>query len=220
MTAVASRKAVPATPETTEQVTIKAPNLKVIACRITGDAPYMQHAFSEKARRQIEATQRAGSTARGKKQREAREFEKEYEQAIHKAPKGWAGIPAAGIRSALISACRLVGFQMTKAKLSIFCLADAQDAKDGQGLVKIEGEPEMNISAVRLESGVVSLAARPMWREWSATVRLRYDADQFTAADVVNLLMRAGAQVGIGEGRPDSKASAGMGFGTFTVETA
>ena len=36
--------------------------------------------------------------------------------------------------------------------------------------------------------------------------------------DVTNLLMRVGQQVGIGEGRPDSKNSAGMGWGTFNVE--
>lgn len=201
-------------------ITVKAPNLRVVECKIVGDAPYMQHAFSEKARRQIEATQRAGSTARGKKQREARDFEQDYEQASHRSDDGWYGIPASAFRAALISACRLVGFPMTKAKLSIFCLADGLDARDRQGLVRIQGKPEMNISAVRLESGVVSLAARPLWTKWSALVRLRFDADQFTLNDVVNLLMRAGAQVGVGEGRPDSKNSAGLGYGTFTVEVA
>jgi hypothetical protein len=44
-----------------------------------------------------------------------------------------------------------------------------------------------------------------------------YDADQFTLEDVSNLLARAGMQVGIGEGRPDSKMSAGMGWGTFRI---
>lgn len=37
---------------------------------------------------------------------------------------------------------------------------------------------------------------------------------------MVNLLSRAGLQVGIGEGRPDSKKSAGMGYGLFTVDVA
>jgi hypothetical protein len=56
-----------------------------------------------------------------------------------------------------------------------------------------------------------------MWREWSATLRIQFDADQFQTSDVANLLARAGLQVGIGEGRPDSKKSAGMGFGQFEV---
>lgn len=207
--------------EEVQTVTIAKPNLRIVECRIVGDAPYLQHAFPKKAREQIEATQRAGSTARGKKVRQARDLELDFEEAKHHSTEGWIGIPAASIRAALISACRLVGFPMTKAKLSIFCLADGQDKLDGQGLIKIiGGEPEQTVMPVRLETGVVSLASRPMWREWSAIVRLRFDADQFTLTDVINLLHRAGAQVGIGEGRPDSKKSAGMGYGTFTVEEA
>jgi len=199
-------------------LTVRPPNLKTLPVRIKGDAPYLQHAFSQKAMNEMEQKQRAGSTARGKKQRSPRDLEADYEAAKHKSTEGWVGIPASAIRSALISACRLVGFPMTKAKLSIFCLADGNDALDGQGLVRIAGKPEQTVMPVRLESGVASLASRPMWREWSALIRLRFDADQFTADDVLNLLMRAGLQVGIGEGRPDSKSSTGMGYGTFTVE--
>ena len=32
-----------------------------------------------------------------------------------------------------------------------------------------------------------------------------------------NLIARVGMQVGVGEGRPDSKQSAGLGFGLFDV---
>ena len=35
----------------------------------------------------------------------------------------------------------------------------------------------------------------------------------------MNLMARAGAQVGVGEGRPDSKTSAGLGFGTWEIVT-
>jgi hypothetical protein len=41
--------------------------------------------------------------------------------------------------------------------------------------------------------------------------------DQFKTVDVINLISRCGLQVGIGAGRPDSKASAGCGFGLFQV---
>jgi hypothetical protein len=39
----------------------------------------------------------------------------------------------------------------------------------------------------------------------------------FSLDDISNLLMRVGLQVGLGEGRPDSKKSAGMGWGTFEI---
>jgi hypothetical protein len=47
---------------------------------------------------------------------------------------------------------------------------------------------------------------------------VRFDADQFTLRDIANLLLRAGMQVGVGEGRPDSKKSCGMGWGTFEIK--
>lgn len=118
----------------------------------------------------------------------------------------------------MISACRLVGFKMTVAKLSVFVEADGLDADDGTPLVRIiGGEPERNEMVARNETGVADLRIRPMWRDWGARLRIRYDAGQFTMADVINLLHRAGAQVGVGEGRPDSRSSAGMGFGLFEV---
>jgi len=71
--------------------------------------------------------------------------------------------------------------------------------------------------AVRNATGVADIRVRPMWREWGAHVRVKYDADQFTLTDVTNLMARVGMQVGIGEGRPDSKSSAGLGWGTFEL---
>jgi len=202
---------------TTPALVINRPNLIEMPIAIRGTAPYVQHKFSAKARNMMLEKQQAGSTAKGKKTREARDIEEEYRAAMHLDSEGRAGIPAPAFRSAMISACRLVGFQMTKAKLSVFVIHDTVDADDGTPLVLINGEPEMHQASVRLESGVASVAIRPMWREWSADVRVRFDADQFTPTDVLNLMARAGMQVGVGEGRPDSKKSHGMGWGTFDV---
>jgi hypothetical protein len=107
---------------------------------------------------------------------------------------------------------------MTIAKMTIFAEADGLDKLDGTPLVRIEGTPEKYEAMVRLPTGAPDLRVRAMWREWKVKLRVKWDADQFTITDVSNLLMRAGQQVGIGEGRPFSKNSAGMGFGTFTIE--
>jgi hypothetical protein len=56
-----------------------------------------------------------------------------------------------------------------------------------------------------------------MYREWAAVLNIRYDAGMLTSSDIVNLISRVGLQVGIGEGRPDSKNSAGLGFGLFEI---
>jgi hypothetical protein len=119
----------------------------------------------------------------------------------------------------MMSACRLVGFQVVKAKLAVFVEADGMDKVDGTPLVKIEGEPEHVEHYVRNATGVVDIRVRAMWREWVVNLTVRYDADMFSLADVANLLARAGLQVGVGEGRPDGKRSAGMGWGMFRIDS-
>ena len=198
-------------------IIIAPPRMEIVAVRIRGTAPLVQNAFSGRAQRQILEAQQEGSRAKSKKKREARNIEQEYKDAMHLGPNGEHGIPAPAFRSAMISACKVAGFVMTRAKLSVFAEADFLDAEDATPLVAFEGEPRMHKGHVRLESGVSSIAIRPMWEHWECVVRIKYDADQFSHSDVVNLLMRAGIQVGIGEGRPDSRKSNGMGWGTFEI---
>ena len=206
------------TAEAPQKVVIEAPKSETIAINIKGVSPYVQHKFSAKARNAMMDKQRQGDQAKKSRKREAKDFEQTYKDAMHVSREGWVGIPAPAFRNAMISACRIVGFKMTIAKLSVFVEADGFDADDGSPLVKIKGKPRVHEGYVRNETGVADVRWRPMWEEWSANVRIRYDANQFSATDVVNLLHRAGMQVGIGEGRPDSKNSAGMGWGMFTIE--
>lgn len=200
-----------------EKVVISPPNFQRAAIGIVGTAPYVQHNFSQKARLMMEEKQRAGSVAGKNRKRTARNFEDDYKEALHISQEGWYGIPAPAFRNAMISACRTAGFAMTRAKLSLFVGADGIDAGSGMPLVRIFGEPEAHQSYARNESGVADLRWRPMWREWTATLQLRWDADQFSATDVFNLLARAGMQVGVGEGRPDSPNSNGLGWGLFEI---
>ena len=206
-------------PPATERLTIAPPNIKTARFAIVGTAPYVQHAFSQKARGIMHATQEAGSTSRGKKVRQPRDFQADYQAAMHKTAEGWYGIPATAFRNAMVSACRMAQFKMTHAKLSVFILADGMDQDGHTPLVRItKGEPQYLETAARNDNGGCDLRARPLWSPgWEATVAVQFDADQFTVKDVANLLMRAGIQVGVGEGRPDSPNSCGMGWGTFRL---
>lgn len=98
-------------------------------------------------------------------------------------------------------------------------LADGFDAFDSSPLVRIIGpEPEKFESMVRINNGMsTDISVRPMWKKWGAELRIRFDADMFTKTDVLNLLYRVGCQLGICEGRPSSKKSCGMGWGTFDL---
>lgn len=204
----------------TKQVAITPPRNEVVSIKIIGDAPMVMNRFSQKAIEQMKSKQMAGSTGKKGTKRDAKDFMACYEAAKHISREGWCGIPAPAFRCAMISACRLVGFKMTLAKLSVFVLADGFDVVDGTPLVKItKGEPHYVEHAVRNDSGVADIRPRPMWDEgWEAVVRIKYDADTFTVTDIYNLMARVGANVGILEGRPDSKNSAGQGWGTFQIE--
>ncbi len=196
---------------------ITPPNMETVEIAIRGNAPFVMARFSDKAKRQMRDKMLAGSAAAKGTKRPPRDFDDDYEQAKHISTDGWLGIPASSFRQASIRACSLVGFKMTLGKLSIFVEADGYD-KEGYPLIKIEGEPVKHEAMVRNATGVADIRVRPMFHQWGAKVRVRYDADQFSLEDMVNLFTRVGIQVGIGEGRPSSKNSSGMGWGTFDIE--
>lgn len=201
-------------------VLVKAPNIMRAEFRIVGTAPLVMNKFSAKAQEMMREKQAAGEAGKNKKKRDPKDFDKCYQDALRISPDGWHGIHAGGFRNAMISACRICGFPMTKAKLSIFVEADGFDKDDGAPLVKItKGKPTKFEMAVRNESGVADIRARPIWQPgWECALRILWDGDQFKVEDITNLLMRVGIQVGIGEGRPDSSNSNGMGWGLFSVE--
>ena len=202
----------------TEAITITPPNFERIRLTLKGTAPLLQARFSAKSMQAMMSKMAAGSTAGKGTKRKARDFDDDFYQAQHISTDGWVGVPAAALRNACIDVCRMTGFKMTHAKMSLFVEADGLDQVDGQPLVRIDaGEPEKTEMATRNATGVADIRVRPMWRDWKLNVVLRYDADQFTAKDVVNLVARAGIQCGLGEGRPYSKKSNGMGYGTFEI---
>ncbi len=200
-------------------VKISAPRFTTAKVRLVGIAPYVQSRFSQKAQILMETAQQAGSRNTKGKAKVARDFEADYLACTYHFTDGGYGLPASCFRNAIISACRLVGFTMTMAKLSVFVEQDGVDAIDSTPLVRINGLPRMIKHAVRNSSSVTDIRARAMWDSWSVDLYVSFDADQFSTEDLANLLLRAGRQVGIGEGRPFSKNSAGMGWGMFTVES-
>lgn len=207
--------------EVFEKVTIAPLRFGELTLKLVGTSPLVQNRFSAKAKLKIQKTQEGGKSSGSKRNREARNFEEDWKNAMYRLPDKSYAIHAGAFRMAAISACRLADFKMTLAKLSIFIEPDGYDSEDNTPLVKINGEPEpwdKCILPVRNQTGVIDLRCRPMWKEWNANLRIRWDLDQFKTTDIVNLFNRAGQQSGVGEGRANSKDSAGMGWGFFRVE--
>lgn len=208
-----------------DSVTINAPNMLIVSVPIRGTVNYVSNNFGEEARQQMQEDQALGSVdkpARGGKRgpKEPKDFKKGYEQSMHRSTEGWYGIPVIAFRSALVRAAQLCGVEMTRAKMCVFVVADGFDS-DGKGLVQIrKGTPEQFIAPVRNSGGKVDLRSRGRFAPgWESTVTLKYDADFMSQASVINLLSRAGSQVGIGAGRPFSTMSVGQGWGEFEIVT-
>lgn len=200
------------------EVQIKAPNFQTAIFQIKGNAPLVIHRFSAKTKLQMKDKMEAGKSAGSKKNREAKKTDDLYNESRYVSAEGWDGFHAGSIRNAMISACRLVGFKMTLAKMSLFVIRDGIDAEEPQiPLIRIYGKPIKQEDMARVETGQPYVTVRAAYHDWSAKIHIRWDADQFSIQDLSNLLSRVGMQVGIGEGRPDSKNSAGMGWGTFDI---
>ncbi len=211
----------PTEQKTALKATIKPPKFEQATFTIHAleGTPLVIHRFSAKTKKQMKDKMEEGKSAGSKKNREAKSTDTTYEEARYRHADGWDGFNASSLRCAMISACRLVGFKMTLAKLSLFVVADGPDASEPQiPLVRIIGEPRKQEDMARVETGQPYVTVRAAYHDWSAKINLRFDADQFTVQDVANLLARVGLQVGLGEGRPDSKNSAGMGWGLFEVK--
>lgn len=200
-------------------VQISAPQMRTAKFEIIGTAPLVIHRFSAKSKNEMLQKMESGHQSKKGAKRKPLNVDDQYNEARYISPDGWDGFNVSAIRNGLISACRLVGFKMTLAKMGIFVIADGQDKTESQyGLVRIYGTPKRTEMAARVETGAAYVTIRPMYQPWSAKLTIRFDADMFSIEDVANLLSRMGEQVGIGEGRPDSKNSAGMGWGTFKVK--
>lgn len=202
-----------------KSLSIAAPKFQTAEFAIKGIAPLVIHRFSAKIKNQMKLKMETGKAASSKKIRDPKDTNDTYNEARYISRDGWDGFHAAAIRNGMISACRLVGFKMTLAKLSVFVEADGVDAEEPQiPLIRIIGKPTKQEDMGRVETGQPYVTVRAAYHDWSAKVRIRWDADQFTLSDVSNLLARVGLQVGIGEGRPDSKNSPGMSWGLFELQ--
>ncbi len=202
-------------------ITIARPKFEEATFQLVGVAPLVIHRFSAKTKMEMKQKMEAGKQASSKKVREAKSTDTSFMEARYISKEGWDGFHASSIRNALISACRLVGFKMTLAKLSLFVIADGWDREEPQiPLIRIIGKPTKQEDMARVETGQPYVTVRAAYYDWKANVHIRWDNDQFSLEDVTNLLSRVGMQVGIGEGRPDSKNSAGMGWGLFEIEGA
>ena len=191
---------------------IKLPEVdfRVALVTVKGISPLIVHAWSEKAKGMMRDKQQKQARVA----KEAKNPEADYLASKYLDSKGRDCVPAAGFRNAMISAGRFSeGVPMTIIRGSIFVLADAE------GLIPIEAhECRMREDMVRVGgkgpgTGVADLRYRAEYNPWQCRLKIQYNANSLSLAQVLNLTRLAGMSVGLCEWRPEKNGQ----YGRFDI---
>lgn len=184
---------------------------------VEGTSPYVPNKFSPKAAAKMWAYFERSPGKHAPK--EKIDPEEEARSRLYVTEDGRYGIPAAALRRALVEAGRFCSLKMKQLAGTVDVLGTDYDRDIGVPLVPIEGgEPEIFVSSVKNTSGTRDLRWRPYFKPgWRCSFAVMYDSGTLSKDDVVELLTRAGMNVGIGDGRPLSPCSPGLGYGRWKV---
>lgn len=166
--------------------------------------------FSERVKDEIEFDQTGGPK---RKKKEPRNPEQEFIESLYRLPDGRYGFPVVAFKKAMVRACSTseINATMTDIRQAVHI-----SSPEGDELVSLTcSEPEMRTDRVRHggQSKTTNLRYRPQFREWSATLIIRFNRSYLTRDKCLALLQEAGIGVGIGNWRPECNGWAG----TFSI---
>lgn len=177
-------------------------DIKIIKIRIKGDSPLICHAWSQKAKQEMLNKQMKKAT----QAKSAKDPEQDYKDSLYPHPEGGYGFPSVAFKNAAVDACsHIAGVTKVEARGCFHIIGD---------MVKINGEPQPREDMVRVGMGTADIRYRGEFRDWSAELTLRYNANVLSAEQIVNMINTGGFAIGVGEWRPQRDGS----FGMFHVE--
>jgi hypothetical protein len=201
---------------TEEVVNIPAINIKRFQITIIGDSPLITHRFDEKAKKEMLDKQTQKAKAGKEPKVPVRDFiESMYwlsekpkvytEEAFTKSIRAGAafGFPSTAFKASAVAA----GFRCGVTKN--MTVSNGAFHIDGE-FVEINGTPEMREDMVRLPMAGADIRYRGEFKEWEATFTVKYNANVYSAEQIINLFNLGGFACGIGEWRPEKKGSYGM----------
>jgi len=185
-------------------VGIPKPNIKTLEVTIKGKTALIYHKWSQKAKDMILSKQQKKAS----KGREIRNPKQEYKDSFYYNEKGDIAFPAGSIKKAIVGAARSVDdVAMTQIRGAIFVLGDDDN------LINVDyKKKEMREDMVRIGRGSADLRYRGQLKGWSMKLKIEFNANVFSAEQVMNLLETAGFSQGLGEWRPERNGD----YGKFT----
>lgn len=218
-----------ATAKSTEVVEIRPIDMKTVEVTLVGDTPMIMHAWSEKAKRMMLEAQQG--KAKGKKKpikNPVDDFiqsmywltekptypddssEEICEEAFNKAIANGAkfGFPVTAFKQAAISAAYRMGWVKNQMGLrgAFFIESEYGD------MVEIKSDtPIMREDMVKIAGGTADIRYRGEFRNWSATFKVKYNANgEFSLENIINIINAGGTICGVGEWRPERDGQFGM----------
>lgn len=191
----------------TMQLNIQPIKIATMQLKVVGETPLLQEKMSDRIREQLKNI----VTGKGKEKNKNRDLDKEVEEKIHRNQKGDVCFPTSGFKKAMVEAAPyLDGLDKKKAKGSFFILGE---------LAPIKYKKQITNKAVGRDSGI-NRAPREIWRpefqDWSCVLTVKYNEQQITPAQIVELAKLAGFHIGVGSWTPQHSGQYGM----FSVASA
>lgn len=182
------------------EVVISPVSVENMYLELKGETPLLMNKFADREKKDMLDKQ-----LKKTREKKARDIEQEVEEKIHRTPDGKPGFPATGFKKAMTeSAPYLTGMDKKLAKGAFFILGN---------LVPIEYEKMVvNEATVKLSGrGSVSMVRfRPEFVNWSCKLLIRYNANQISPEQIVNLANLAGFHIGVGDWTPQHGGQYGM----------
>lgn len=208
-------------------VEIPALEIKQFDLRIVGDTPLISHAWSEKAKRNMDDN--ANKKAKNKKHEDRKpscdfgnslywlrpakpDFdnmtdEEAQELLARIIPSSKFGFPVTAFKAAAIDAAyqQEILAKKTTARGAIHILGE---------FAEIEGIPTIREDMVRIGMGKPDFRWRAEFKTWATTLTIRYNAGAVSMEQIVSYFNVGGFANGVGDWRPARNGT----YGTFHVE--
>ncbi len=180
------------------EIKLSPVKLEAMAIEIEGLTPLLMNRFSDIEKEKILAKQ-----VKKTKEKKARDIEEEISEKIHRLPDGTIGFPSLGFKKAMTEAAPyLTGMNKKLARGAFYVLGD---------MVPIQfKEQKINTTRVKIAGGITTIRFRPEFDSWSCVLNIRYNANQISPEQIVNLANVAGFHIGVGDWTPQHNGQYGM----------
>ena len=199
--AAAAKPADKAPDKAAKEIVLAKPDIRTTTIPIVGLSPLICHAWSAKAIKMMLDKQ----TKQAKTGREAKDPEQDYRDSLYNLPGGGYGFPASAFKKSAVRAGTYTDDKMTYLRGAFYVQGD---------MVTIDGTPKPREDMVRVGMGTADIRYRAEFPDWSAVLRIEYNARAISLDQVVNLFSVAGFSVGVGDWRPEKDGS----YGRFEVK--